>query len=575
MRLISSFTLKKRIITMMMLVAVIALAFVGGISYYAISDNQELNMQSAFASNLRQVRLAMENTISNMNHVSQQFTSEGSVGEKLVDFNNSKTSYERASLLDEIRKGMNLIIHTNPNIGMCAYFPANTDLGYVGTSYFKDELPPKDLPLLDAFPAMSYYGPHISLDRLSNQYVLSVIRKLDLPGDNKIYVYIETSYNYMKRILANDMDTNGISHLMLDNQGLVVYSENLAFPIKSNFGISESETGMVDGFRWYKTTSNQGWSLVSVISDTDFNKQKQKWLNSYLMFVPVFALLSFMVGYFLWSMINKPMRSFDKDIKMIMKGDYYSSPDRTGIHEFDQLLGSLFQMKRQIGDLIADIGRKEKSRADMEIEKLRSQINPHFLMNTLNTVHWLAITNNQPDIDRVIQALNKLLIYNLNKSDHAASLRDELAALQDYLTIQRMRYNVVYVLNNLAGDDILDITMPRFLLQPIVENSIRHVTSNEPRIEITINCEDDHIRLQVEDNGPGIPEEVSLQFQEDESHTMPAMGIGLSYVKLILESFYHGKARMTIKRRDVGKGAFIILDIPYERPASNDSCADC
>ena len=80
---------------------------------------------------------------------------------------------------------------------------------------------------------------------------------------------------------------------------------------------------------------------------------------------------------------------------------------RTQIPEFDFLLGEFSNMQHQIGDLFKEVQQKEKIRADLEVEKLLYQINPHFLMNTLDTVHWLAVMNGQGEIDKLVQSLEQ------------------------------------------------------------------------------------------------------------------------------------------------------------------------
>lgn len=562
LKLLQPLSLRKRIIIIILLFATVSAVCLGVMSYYTISLILENRLQSAIRSNLSQVRLSMQNTINNLNHVSQLYSEQGSIGQELADFNVANTGYDRSKLLEQISSNMNLISFTNPSIGMCAYYPVNNELGYISNYRFKDGLPPAGLPLLANYYMISYYGPHISRDRMSDQMVLSAIRKLNFPGSPDIYVYIETSFNFTRQILESDLISQGINHLMVDNNGKVVYSENASFPVGSTIDIEGGDTGTVGTYKWYKSTSNQGWSMVSVISDADYNREKTRWLDQYFVYIILFLGFSLGCGILLWKTVYNPLRRFNDDIKTIENGDLDTPLEQIGIIEYDHIVESLQSMKTQIKELIGEIERKEKLRADLEIEKLRMQINPHFLMNSLNTAHWLAISKGQAEIDSVIQALNKLLSYNLGKSGSSSTLRDELAVLEEYMRLQQIRHNIAYRVTNHVGEDVLDIVLPRFILQPIIENAIRHGMSEKPEINIDISIENSRLQVSVSDNGPGMEQNLADKMISGQmAPGQTGMGIGLSYVIRTLESYYSGTAELTVKS-EKGQGLMILLLIP-------------
>ena len=555
-------TLRRRLVIFFCLFALMAALCVGAITYWTISSILENRMQAAIRSNLTQVRLAMENSLSNLNHVSQLYSEQGSIGQEMIEFNTMETGYDRVRVLDQITTGINLICFTNPSIGMCAYLPVNTEQGYISNSWFKGPLPPQGLPLLAKYSSISYYGPHMSLDRSSNQVVLSAIRKLNIPGSPEMDVYIETSFNLTKQILQNDMLSEGIRHMMLDNEGKVVYSESADFPLGERLDVSGGDSGNSRGYLWYKSTSNQGWSMATVISDWDYNREKTRWLGQYSLFVLLFLALSAVGALVLWRTLYRPLRRFQEDIIEVERGDLDTPPKAIGIPEFDHIVASLASMKAQIKELFLEVSRKEKMRADLEIEKLRLQINPHFLMNSLNTAHWLAITHGQPQIDHVIQSLNKLLSYNLGKSGAAATLRDELAVLDEYMKLQRVRHDISYTVANPMGDTALDAVLPRFILQPIIENSIRHGIDDAPQIRVDISMEKTRLLIAISDNGPGMDQQMAERMLQGEGFSgQPRMGIGLSYVKRTLDSFYQGRADLMVLSGR-GRGLSFLLYIP-------------
>ena len=111
----------------------------------------------------------------------------------------------------------------------------------------------------------------------------------------------------------------------------------------------------------------------------------------------------------------------------------------------------------------------------LEIEKLLYQINPHFLMNTLNTIHWMAVMNGQQDIDKAVQALNRLLFYNLDKDGYHTDIERELSAMGEYMLLQKVRlYDFTYTIRREPETAEFCYPIPKFILQPVIENSIVH-----------------------------------------------------------------------------------------------------
>ena len=118
------------------------------------------------------------------------------------------------------------------------------------------------------------------------------------------------------------------------------------------------------------------------------------------------------------------------------------------------------QMKRQIENLISNMVEKEKSIQKMEFEKLLYQINPHFLLNTLNSIQWMAQMSHQREISEFVQRLKKLLSYNLGKEGRQTTLRMELEIVKEYIALQQMRYDFIIEMNIEDGSYLDQPTVP-------------------------------------------------------------------------------------------------------------------
>src|SRR5690606_4294865 len=135
-------------------------------------------------------------------------------------------------------------------------------------------------------------------------------------------------------------------------------------------------------------------------------------------------------------------------------------------HEFSN-------MKLRIDQLIEDINRNAQNQRKLEVEMLMSKINPHFIYNTLDTIRWQARVNGHHETDLLVSTLNKLLHYNLGKG-RTACIRDEIEALKHYVLLQSVRYNFRFEVHLNAPPELLELAVPRFILQPLVENSLSH-----------------------------------------------------------------------------------------------------
>ena len=196
---------------------------------------------------------------------------------------------------------------------------------------------------------------------------------------------------------------------------------------------------------------------------------------------------------------------------------------------------------------------------EARLEALSSQINPHFLFNTLNSVSSLIRTN-PAQAREVVYKLSNILRRLLRKHDNFNPLRDELSFIDDYLSIEMVRFGEKLRFTKDVGADTLDRPVPSMLLQPLIENCIRHGLSGKLEggtILLASHIVDGRLRLVVEDNGVGIPEaRLATLFEH---------GIGVSNINERLKLFFGSSYRMWIDSRP-GQGTRIEIELP-ELPA--------
>lgn len=198
---------------------------------------------------------------------------------------------------------------------------------------------------------------------------------------------------------------------------------------------------------------------------------------------------------------------------------------------------------------------QERLLAEARLAALTSQINPHFLFNTLNSVSSLIRTN--PDQARImVVKLSKVLRRLLRKHENFATLRDELSFIEDYLSIEVMRFGDKLRFERDVADDTLDMLVPSMLLQPLVENCIKHGLSSKVEggtIRIRTGRAETKLNVLVEDDGVGIP--------ESKLATLLERGIGVSNVNERLKVLFGNEYRMWIDSQP-GHGTRIQIEVP-------------
>ncbi|MGP4038491.1 sensor histidine kinase [Gracilibacillus sp. D59] len=557
-------SLKSRISLVFALSTFLLLMFTIMFSYQSMSNILTNKLHATFNSNLQQIRLSMENTIEDLNYVAQQIAFSENLTFKLDDYLHSSPSYDRVKVYEEIKNELNVITFSNPGIGLSLLYLKEKDEYLFYNHGVKEEFSLDNDPLLDEGYNMHTYGPHISMEQYKDKYVLSVARKLDVNYADDIYIYLESNLDLTKDLLEVDNVLNHADYIILDDTKDIIYSENATFPVNSSFNGNEKGYGKNNGFYWFEEPAEKGWSIVALIPISEYNEEMNQWVILMIYIAILFVLISLIVSLLLWKTLYKPLNEFRHEIKLMGNNNFHSEIVHTKIPEFVDLINRFRNMRVQIVSLIQEIEQKERKRADLEVEKLKHQINPHFLMNTLDTAKWLAISGDKKELTSLLTSLNKLLYYNMGKLGILSTLEEELDSMKQYLMLQQIRYDFEYVTNVNVPVDVLQAPIPRFILQPLVENSLYHGLVDEGTIEITINLNGEMIVIEVRDDGRGMTREKMDEILNNQTfkQTKNGMGIGLNYVKRMMERTYGSYAEIEMDST-VGKGTAVRLRIPH------------
>ena len=233
-----------------------------------------------------------------------------------------------------------------------------------------------------------------------------------------------------------------------------------------------------------------------------------------------------------------------------------TSPDELGF-----LARTIDNMVNEIGLLAQRWSDDQRKMRELELQTLQYQINPHFLFNTLNTLKWIATLNHVTPVSHGIDALSSLLQSTLIKKDELIPFDDELRNLKNYCDIQQLRYAGRFEMEYQIEDAAGYWTVPRFILQPLVENSILHGTADEDdfvTITVRATVSENLLTIHISDTGCGFD---TSAIKEKNSERFS--GIGLSNVDERMRLHYGNEYGLTIESAP-GNGTQCILRIPNE-----------
>ncbi len=255
-------------------------------------------------------------------------------------------------------------------------------------------------------------------------------------------------------------------------------------------------------------------------------------------------ILSSLLAFVLAKKITSPVLLLVDAMKKMEKGDLSVQVENYKEDEFEILFHGFNKMASKIQSLIDARVKREKALRTAELHALQSQINPHFLYNTLNTVKAISKLHGVEDITTIVTQLGKLLRNSIDSKEEFTTVEESLKLVEGYLQIQKIRYGPNFNWKIQVNQELKKIVIPRLILQPIVENSVIHgleKLTGEKTIHITGQL--NPLRLIIRDNGLGLSEEVWQNALEGQK------GIGLYNVNQRLKLYYGENAGLTYSRK--------------------------
>ncbi|RRD38918.1 sensor histidine kinase [Leptotrichia sp. OH3620_COT-345] len=390
-----------------------------------------------------------------------------------------------------------------------------------------------------------------SMDMTS--WVLSISKDIkNKSGENLGVIVFDIKYQALNEYLKDISVGEHSDNLIIDGQENIIYYKNVNCFINKECldkFLSQNE-------EYYKNKNialtkvhieNTDWQLISFSEMNDLVLLKKSFFDVIIAIFLISLTFTTIVTYLIIRKLIQPLIKLENHIQKFENSLSEFSLEKNTSYEIEVLVKHFNSMINKI-----------KYLREYEIKVLHSQINPHFLYNTLDTIIWMTEFGDSEQVITITKSLANFFRLSLSNGNEKISLKDELTHVQEYLFIQKQRYEEKLTYNFKVDESLLSTVVPKIIIQPIVENSIYHGIKNilgKGIINITVSKNNSYLNIIIEDNGIGF--EKSKQFKKTKIG-----GVGIKNVDKRIK-FYYGN-EYGIQIEPVSSGSIVILKLPLD-----------
>ncbi|MBT2282997.1 histidine kinase [Paenibacillus polymyxa] len=409
---------------------------------------------------------------------------------------------------------------------------------------------------------------HVLRELSSSPYLLSLYAYMkDSGGKRYGMARISIDYSYWFQSMLKDSQSNQEYFLITGNGETIARSSEKAVlspDVTREIALHPAEAYLTDNdsdtLINYVYIESLDWYMVNriplAVLFTEISGLKQRYFLTFFGFTAAFVLMAFMIS----ATFTRPLSHLQNQMKEVVRKNLkVRIPEGRSRGEVLELTRTFNTMLDDANQMINRLKAEERQKEAVHFHMLLAQMNPHFLLNTLNTMKWSAIRSGNEEISEMCVSLGKLLEVSLNSQVELVYLKDEIELVQAYLHIQRIRYRDSFEVTCEFDDKLEYALVPKLSLQPLVENAIHHGVGpleQLGQIRIGIYRQDTgKLMLEVADNGIGMEESRRLQV----TRTRP--GIGLSNLKERLRLLFKGQSELEVI--DTKPGTLVRFSIPF------------
>lgn len=314
------------------------------------------------------------------------------------------------------------------------------------------------------------------------------------------------------------------------------------------------------------SVEENGWKVVSMVSTSRLTAAYNRVMGISLLVISLLLLLFYLFSRYFLGEIITPLHSVMEGMKEMEEGNLTVHVEPAGQNEIRTMIHSFNRMVRELKASIEENERVQQKKHRAEVNALQSQINPHFLVNTLNSIRFMAQVSRFEGIRRMAEALIKILSCSFRGSISFYTVREELDVLDSYIYLMKIRYSDGFEVEYHIDQGCLAYKMPRLILQPIVENSIVHGLAEKEddigHLKISLKEEVESLLFTVEDDGRGMTqEEIEALLHPKEREEDDNTSIGIENVLGRLKLNFGERGQVWMESR-IGRYTRTFLRIP-------------
>lgn len=387
-------------------------------------------------------------------------------------------------------------------------------------------------------------------------WVVSLSRGVELTAEGKMsggILLVDMNFSGIRQLFS-EINGRGLGYVYLvGSDGEIIYhpKQNLIFSnmLKENNkaaslyddGVHEENFQGEDRTVIVKTVGYTGWKIVSVTPKADLLKDFDSTKIMAVIIIILAVTLMVFANQFVALRIAMPLKKLENSLKSI-GADGTPEIYIGGSPEIRHLGQTICSMVEQLRKLTDDIVREQEEKQKSELDALQSQINPHFLYNTLDSIMWMIESERYEEAVSMVHALGKLFRISLSKGKNIITVGDELQHARSYLDIQKYRYKNKFTSFFDIEEGIEKYKTIKLIIQPLIENAIYYgmeYMDGEGQIHIRAYTRGEELYMEVEDNGPGMPcEQVEKLLIGNPEARSKGSGIGLRNVHQRIQLYF-------------------------------------
>ena len=497
---------------------------------------------------------------------------------------------------ERINEEMNLLYEANKD-NLTSIVCANGDGAIIAASPVSARRSGVDLKkqewfqnAVDEIENLHFSSPHVQNIFEDSNYryywVVSLSRNVELTFFGNVrngVLLVDMNYSGIEQMFEKVND-GGVGFVYLcDPEGKIIYhpmqkaiyaglvSENSAVHSSYADGSYSEEFEGQERDVVVKTVGYTGWKIVSVTPTSELAPDMGQMRN-YLFLVAITVLILIIVGNYIISyVVTDPIRKLEDSIAYLeegVSGQDVMNEDEIfigGSHEIRHLGRTIKSMIRQMRKLTDEMVKEQKAKRKSELDALQSQINPHFLYNTLDSVVWMIEGERYKDAISMVTALAQLFRISLSKGNNIISIHDEIIHARNYLNIQKVRYKNKFNATIDIDPAIENCATIKLIVQPLLENAIYYGVEHmdgEGEIALRGYEKDGDVFISVSDNGMGIPGDVLETLLTDKARSRgKGSGIGLWNVNQRIQIYFKGDYGLMIES-ELDEGTTVTIHLP-------------